>query len=177
MKSQLLRLLDRPRSVVHSQPMPSKGVPRECRSTGVLDDWGGKVGLPSLHGGLWDGHGILLIQELGSTSVPPIAPYLYCVTSCPSQDVGHHPVAGHGRWRTSTCSLHPRSAEDASTTNRYNMLVLSLRPRCASSKAGRRGNSETQLHSWRGSSPKKKMEGWWQRPLKNPAVRPSLSSQ
>ena len=128
---------------------------KECLSAGVPGNGGGKVGLPSLHGGLWSGHGVMLAQELGGTAVPPKAPYWQCATSCPSWDVGYHPVVGHERWRTSTCSSHPKSAGDASTTNWHKMLALFLRPRCAGSKAGRRGNSGTQLHSQRASLPKK----------------------
>ena len=52
--------------------MPSKRSQKEYPSAGVPGDGGGKVGSPSLCGGLWGGHGILLTQELGGHFCTPI---------------------------------------------------------------------------------------------------------
>ena len=66
----------------HSQ-YPPTGKQRECPSAGAPGNWGGKTGLPSLCGGLQDGHRSLHTRELVGTCVPPTAPDQWCATSCP----------------------------------------------------------------------------------------------
>ena len=90
--------------------------------------------------------------ELGPTSVPTTAPDEQCAASHPSWDVGYLPIAGHGRWRTSTCSPCPKSAGDASTTNRHKTLVPFLRPRCTGPLAGGGGNGRYWWSHQRASS-------------------------
>ena len=140
---------------------------RECPSTGEPGDGGGKAVLPSIHGGLWGGHGILLTWELGGTSVPLTAPYQWHAASCPSWDVGYHPVVGHGRWRTSTCILHPKTARDASTTNRHKTLgPVPWTKKCQ--LWGRKKRKQWNLTTLPKSilAKKGKSEGWQQRPFK-----------
>ena len=101
----------------------------------------------------------------------PLAALLRMVSYCP--------VAGHGGWKTSTHSPHPMSAQRCQHHQQaQNAGTIPQTKMCQHQGRNRRKHWNPTTPPEECPSHKKgKREGQWQRPLKNPTIRPSLRSQ
>ena len=87
---------------------PATNAQGEHTCTGVQGDSRGRVGLLSLHGGLWSGLMGLSTQGPWGSDVPPAISNWQCVSSHHFGNAGYYPTASYYGQRTNISSFHPK---------------------------------------------------------------------